>query len=664
MPHLKKIKKLILTSSIALSVLMVSLLITAGVLWQRGLLQTRFQDWLQKRVIAKVLKELQPKLPFLIESYDYDANWADLKKGKLDRLRLTLKWGEYRIRLSGPIQIEENKVAEEISMSYQPLTTVEPARFLVTKADISTPLTLDLFVKVPSVLKEISELKELGINTHAANFRWPLYGINLTQVNFIVDWRNQIASVKLDTKSLAWADPKNSDHAVNIESPKLAISTPLLLKPLTIGTAGEPGIDLKLSGKAGEFLWDKTYLDLDFKKQVLETRVLLKTSTAPLELAGANLSIGAGRREAVSIRATVKGPGEYFARWKTRELPIPEVLKAFSSVLPKIFSKLEIKDGTLETEGAATLASNEIRRIRGKVSANHLTLFYKSAATLLRGLNLQAEFSTENGIQNGRLEIPEAWFHHFKTRLNPTAFSVTPEPLKKGEKKIEFPQGIPLEIAGVPLKIGPISGTLSEATPLKTGDFQLTTSIAMGEIPVGNITRGLCEKKPLPPASVSFHLDPVEITSTDIETTGNLTAKLFDGTIKLEDLSLYEMTSDVPETNFNLSWNGIELATLGKWSNFGKMDGTIAGYAEDVVFQSWLPTQFNFKFQLKPHLQKKIVFSTDAMRNLVRVLSGPESLDSLPTYANWVAFGWPARLFGGYDVDYFGISAFSTDSVI
>ena len=661
MPRRKKIKKFIITSSITSLALMVTLLISAGVLWQRGWLQPRLQDWLQRRVIAKIIKDLQPKLPFIIESYDYDANWADLKKGKLDRLRLTLKWGEYRIRLSGPIQIDENKTAEEISLSYQPLTTLEPVKFLVGASEVTTPLPLDLFAKVPSHLQEISDLKELGINAHTGNWKWPLHGIELTNLNLMVDWRDHLAQVKVSTKTLAWADPKNSDHAVNIESPAVAISAPLLLQPLSIGTDTEPSIDVKLSGKSGEFLWGDTYLDLDFKKQVLDTRILLKNATAPLELAGANLSIGEGHHENLTLRTMVRGPSEYETRWKTRQLPVPELLKSFATVLPKAFAKLGFRDGTLETEGRATLTSHEIRRAQGKVSLENLTMFDKSAAILIRGLKLWSDFSTEHGIENGRLEIPELWFHQFKAKLNPTEFSLA---VLKGEKKLLLPKGIPLEVAGVPLKIGPVQGVFTDATSQKASDFEFKTDVGMSEIPLENITRGLCEKKTLPPASLAFHLSPVEISSTDIETTGALTAKLFDGTIKLEDPSIYDMTSAVPETNFNLSWDGIELATLGKWSNFGKMDGTIAGYAEDVVFQSWLPTQFNFKFQLKPHLQKKIVFSTDAMRNLVRVLSGPEALDSLPTYANWVAFGWPARLFGGYDVDYFGISAFSTDSVI
>ena len=661
MPRRKKIKKFIITSSVTSVVLMTMVLLSAGVLWQRGWLQPRLQSWLQKRVIAKIIKDLQPKLPFVIESYDYDANWTDLKKGKLDRLRLTLKWGDYRIRLSGPIQIEENKTAQEISLSYQPLTTLEPAKFLVGASDVTTPMPLDLFVKVPSHLREISDLKELGINTHAGNWKWPLHGIEMTNVNLMVDWRDHLAQIKLSTKTLAWADPKNSDHAVNISSPALLITAPFQLQPLTVGTVGEPSIDVKLSGKSGELLWGNTYLDLDFKKQILETRVLLKNATAPLELAGANLSIGDGHHENLSLRTILHSATEYETRWKTRPLPVPELLKSFSTVLPKAFTKLDFRDGTLETEGRATLTSHELRHAQGKVSLENLTMFDKTAALLLRGLKFQSDFSTEHGIENGRLEIPELWFHQFKAKLNPTEFSLVPA---KGEKKLLLSKGFPLDVTGIPLKIGPVKGVFTDATPKKSSDFEITTDVGMTEIPLENITRGLCQKKTLPPASLAFHLNPVEISSTDIETTGALTAKLFDGTIKLEDPSIYDMTSAVPETNFNLSWDGIELATLGKWSNFGKMDGTIAGYAEDVVFQSWLPTQFNFKFQLKPHQQKKIVFSTDAMRNLVRVLSGPEALDSLPTYANWVAFGWPARLFGGYDVDYFGISAFSTDSVI
>ena len=94
------------------------------------------------------------------------------------------------------------------------------------------------------------------------------------------------------------------------------------------------------------------------------------------------------------------------------------------------------------------------------------------------------------------------------------------------------------------------------------------------------------------------------------------------------------------------------------------MEGTLEGHWRDVVMQGTLPTQFDFLIQAKPlHSHSDIVFSPDAMKNVVRLFAG-DDLQYLPWYADWMAFGWPSRVLGGFDVLYAGISAFSRDGSI
>ena len=93
------------------------------------------------------------------------------------------------------------------------------------------------------------------------------------------------------------------------------------------------------------------------------------------------------------------------------------------------------------------------------------------------------------------------------------------------------------------------------------------------------------------------------------------------------------------------------------------MDGTLSAYAHDVVFQGWLPTQYDFKFQASPFSQTKIVFSPDAMKNLARLVAS-DAIDHLPAFANWMAFGFPSRMLGGFDIWFVGISLFSRDGHI
>jgi hypothetical protein len=93
------------------------------------------------------------------------------------------------------------------------------------------------------------------------------------------------------------------------------------------------------------------------------------------------------------------------------------------------------------------------------------------------------------------------------------------------------------------------------------------------------------------------------------------------------------------------------------------MDGELHAYAHDVVFQSWLPTQYDMKIEVKPLHRSKIVFSPDAMKNLVEVFAG-DALEQIPGVADWAAFGWPSRIFGGYDIQYAGFSVYSSEGMI
>ncbi|MBC7692733.1 MAG: hypothetical protein H7222_13305, partial [Methylotenera sp.] len=66
--------------------ILLSLVLLFALFWSRGPLQgleRRFQNWGQKRVIAKLVSEIQPKLPFLIETVEIEDPWAELRKGKI-----------------------------------------------------------------------------------------------------------------------------------------------------------------------------------------------------------------------------------------------------------------------------------------------------------------------------------------------------------------------------------------------------------------------------------------------------------------------------------------------------------------------------------------------------------------------------------------------------
>jgi hypothetical protein len=136
---------------------------------------------------------------------------------------------------------------------------------------------------------------------------------------------------------------------------------------------------------------------------------------------------------------------------------------------------------------------------------------------------------------------------------------------------------------------------------------------------------------------------------------GKVIVRSFGGALEFDNLKLYHLDTSVPETQFQAKLSQLDLRELSKYLNFGEMSGLLEGEASDVVIQGWLPTQYQLHFEAKPERENsQIVFSADAMRNFVSLFAGRD-LTFLPGVADWLAFGWPSRLLGGYNIDYLGV---------
>jgi len=176
--------------------------------------------------------------------------------------------------------------------------------------------------------------------------------------------------------------------------------------------------------------------------------------------------------------------------------------------------------------------------------------------------------------------------------------------------------------------------------------------------------RQLCmSTEHVPPAQLMASFPKIDWSPAALDPEGTLRVNLFQGSLELSDIGVYDASSSVPEVDFDLNLDGVQLDQLGDWAGFGEMDGILQAHAHDVVFQAWLPTQYDFEFEAKPMKHTKVVFSPEAMKNLARLVAS-ESIDHLPGIAEWAAFGLPSHLLGGYDIWFMGISLFSHDGHI
>lgn len=218
----------------------------------------------------------------------------------------------------------------------------------------------------------------------------------------------------------------------------------------------------------------------------------------------------------------------------------------------------------------------------------------------------------------------------------------------------------PISFKNLALAIGPL-----QVQPTESIDtLHVSTSAKLAETSIGALLDLACiEGARDLPASVKADFSTIELEPAMLDLTGKLRTTLFGGFFDIDDITVFDFLDEVPETQFSAFWNEIKLDQAATWAGFGKIDGILFGHAKDVVLEKLYPTHFDFLISARPHRKGDIVFSPDAMKNFVRIVA-EDALDQIPKFAQFFAFGWPSRVFGGYDVDYAGISMLSTDGAI
>ncbi|OFZ55530.1 MAG: hypothetical protein A2428_08200 [Bdellovibrionales bacterium RIFOXYC1_FULL_54_43] len=671
---------------------------TAGILWKTGVLQ----PWLRARLVEAYLRTVAPSLPFQIEAIEIRQSWRELLEGKIADLSMSIRWSGYRARLSGPFQISRIPVerrhpagrsrqqsGEPLSIQYSPQATFEKvsSELAVSKTTIlsklpeknaprSSPVSIMLWTEIGGdlglSLKQLNglgefALSEVGFSVSAPDFKWKEPGVEVKDGHFDAYWDERgIVEGTLAWDALSWSEPGSDSRSFRVENFSISAETPLLLHPFVIG----PRIEFSQTGKNAEILWGETYFDIPLSALPLKGKVdLQKTTTGSPRLSAVDLKVGEALQ--LGLKARAENSQWLELTWKSRPLALRELAAGLLQAAPShmdLFRGLAIRHGSLQTNGKALL---DLREARGDiensfVEIRDLDFRWPEKALTARKLDLALPFSSFSG-GNGVLSIRDFYFRRLHLRLEaadlrflPRASGAKPtqDPFQKFEMVLGKSGFLPLHIDDVPSKIGALR-------LMRDGkDLNLETSVLIQSAELASLARAFClPTEYVPPAKLTVQFSKLEISPDMFNPVGGARLDLFGGTVRMDEMGAFDILSGVPEVDFNLSLDGIRLDLLGAWLGFGEMDGLLSGYAEDVTFQSWLPTRYEFKVEAKPFNRWKVVFSPDAMKNFVRLFAG-EDIDHLPGFADWLAFGWPSRIFGGYDVWYAGIKVISADGII
>ena len=625
---------------------------TLAALWHAGTLQR----WAQARVVDYYLHKVQPHLPFTIEEAQVNGTWRELLEGRISHLAATIRWQDWRARVSGPILLEGNE--NDFSAEYKPEAVLEH----IGDAVRSPPLQLEVEA---SVAKNFTELVGLRVQATAPRFDWAPLHAQSKDLFFEAVWNiDEDIDATLRAGTLALDLP---GRQANLTALDLEAKAPATLKPFAIG----PTASARISLQGAEALIGDRYFDLPLSKLPIEASAQLRADSSGAELSALQLNVAQG---ALTVAAELPAGGPASLRWQTRAFEIKPVIESVIaatanagapfSALSK-FADFKIGAGRLEARGSLELARGghgetgalEPRDWSAWAQVRGLAFRNTKLALAAHGADIDLRKFTREKLE-ASVSIEKAGFRHVQAKISKLPIIATRE-TNEWDFRIGDGGKLPIAFQELPIEIATIAGRTSAER-----GFAAESALKLASTDASVVARRFCiPLQRIPPAQFSADFSKIELAPGDIDPTGYAELKLFDGSIHVDEIGFFDLDTPVPEFDFSARVEKIRLDSIGEWLGFGEMDGVLQGYAKDVTFQSWLPTHFDFKMEVKPLNRWKVVFSPDAMKNVVKIFAG-EGLDELPGFANWLAFGWPSRIFGGYDVFYAGASIYSSEGTM
>ena len=623
-------------------------------------------NYLKKKMIENYVKKVEPHLPFKIESVEVDESWQRLWKGEVSNLSLVLRWQGTKIFLTGPIDIDRNGKTGELTVAYTPEIALE----LMAKPGIrSTSLPFNLSLKVA---ENFSQLRGLTVDARSKTWEWKIFGIDTLDPEFHFAWDGSEARLNFSAKLFHWNSPANTgateDRELRLENPELLVNSTMGLQPFRLETP----IVAQFKTKKIESLWGSHYLNLPLGALNFRTQISRALTNQP----EGSLQISADADPLLAIQAKMSRKGSSVESlaidWRSKVFSLEKLMKSLRALLPdnpdlaKLLAPLKpvhFRGGTVQSRGNWRYdPHSKFSELETELELHRAALELPEVQSAIQGLELALKYRSSEGLR-GQLAIPELYYRHFVAHLASTPLSFLPAPKNPNRFSIRIGGArLPLRVENLNLDLGGFSGFVTPGAD--TLHFEVTTSLKIPRVELKSLAPSLClNAVKIPPATLQLDFPKILFSEDLIEPIGKLELAAFGGVFEIDQLSLADYRTPVPQLDFDVHGEGFRLNEIGDWTGFGEMDGIVSAHAHDVTFQSWLPTHYNFLLKLEKYRKKKIVFSGEAMRNLVQLIA-PGQADALPGIADWFVFGLFKKLFGGYDIDYGGISLYSSDGAI
>lgn len=121
---------------------------------------------------------------------------------------------------------------------------------------------------------------------------------------------------------------------------------------------------------------------------------------------------------------------------------------------------------------------------------------------------------------------------------------------------------------------------------------------------------------------LSGMIPAVRYANQRLEIGGVLLVKAFDGALTVRNLRLEEPFGRAPRLNADLALDNLDLEALTQTFSFGKIQGRLDGYVNNLQMQSWQPVAFDARFETPEDDNSRHRISQKAVDNLSSIGGG------------------------------------------
>jgi hypothetical protein len=159
-------------------------------------------------------------------------------------------------------------------------------------------------------------------------------------------------------------------------------------------------------------------------------------------------------------------------------------------------------------------------------------------------------------------------------------------PLEASPGRLSVTSPTFLKVPGGKIQLGPVI-----CKDIYRSQRSIETSLSLDDVKLDPLLTGIW---PQPTAgTIKGKLNPVHFEGNGLHTTGNLMARVFGGEILISGLAASGLFTPTPLLKLKAKWQDLHLGDLTRETAFGKIEGRLMGFVNDLEIAYGQPQRFN-----------------------------------------------------------------------